>query len=386
VETGRPLFYLHRRFRRPTGAVSLQTELFLLFACAALMFVDRVQIEVKAGRGGEGCVSFRREKFVPRGGPDGGDGGDGGSVIILATAGVDSLASLSQRKHWRAESGERGGSSNCHGRNAEDLVIQVPPGTVVIDAGSRQVLMDLAGEGEQVVAARCGRGGKGNLRFKSSTNRAPRQGSPAGDGESRLLILELKVIADVGLIGKPNAGKSTLLSRLSRARPEIADYPFTTKYPNLGMVQIDRERSFVMADIPGLIEGAHSGAGLGHEFLRHVERAGILVHLVEPAPVDGSDPITNYEIVRSELDQYVPSLHGRPEIVAITKAELPAAADVRDRLAARLKCDVLAVSAVTGAGLDRLLRAITAALDERIGPAAPAQELRGGISGNDGES
>jgi len=236
------------------------------------MFVDRVQIEVKAGRGGEGCVSFRREKFVPRGGPDGGDGGDGGSVIIVAAAGVDSLASLSQRKHWRAEQGERGGSANCHGRNAADLVIQVPAGTVVIDAGSHHVLMDLAAEGDRVVAARCGRGGKGNLRFKSSTNRAPRESIPAGEGESRLLILELKVIADVGLIGKPNAGKSTLLSRLSRARPEIAAYPFTTKYPNLGMVQIDRERSFVMADIPGLIEGAHSGAGLGHEFLRHVER------------------------------------------------------------------------------------------------------------------
>ncbi len=329
------------------------------------MFVDRVQIEVQAGRGGDGCVSFRREKYVPRGGPDGGDGGDGGSVILVAEAGVDSLAALSQRKHWRSKNGERGGSSNCHGRNAEDLVIHVPPGTVVLDAAAGHVLEDLSTVGQQVVAARGGRGGKGNLHFKSSVNRAPRVNAPAGEGEKRLLVLELKVIADVGLIGKPNAGKSTLLSRLSRARPEIADYPFTTKYPNLGMVQINRDRSFVMADIPGLIEGAHSGAGLGHEFLRHVERAGILVHLVEPMPVDGSDPLSNYHVVRRELGEYDVALGHRAEIVAVTKAELPGADEVRDRLAADLGREVLAVSAVTGQGLDLLLRAITRALDER---------------------
>ena len=329
------------------------------------MFVDRVQIEVKAGRGGDGCVSFRREKFIPRGGPDGGDGGDGGSVILVAEAGVDSLAALSQRKHWHAKSGDRGGSANCHGRNAEDLTILVPPGTVVIDAVAGHVLEDLSAAGQQVVAARGGRGGKGNLHFKSSVNRAPRVSAPAGEGEKRLLVLELKVIADVGLIGKPNAGKSTLLSRLSRARPEIADYPFTTKYPNLGMVQINRDRSFVMADIPGLIEGAHSGAGLGHEFLRHVERAGILVHLVEPMPADGSDPLTNYQVVRRELGEYDVALGERAEIVAVSKAELPGASDVRDQLAAELGHEVLAVSAVTGQGLDQLLRAITRALDER---------------------
>ncbi len=215
------------------------------------------------------------------------------------------------------------------------------------------------------MAARGGRGGKGNLHFKSSTNRAPRESAPAGEGETRLLVLELKVIADVGLIGKPNAGKSTLLSRLSRARPEIADYPFTTKYPNLGMVQISRDRSFVMADIPGLIEGAHSGAGLGHEFLRHVERAGILVHLVEPMPVDGSDPLLNYQVVRHELDQYDLALGERAEIVAVTKAELPGSDVVHQRLAAALGREVLAVSAVTGQGLDQLLRAISHALDER---------------------
>jgi GTP-binding protein len=328
------------------------------------MFVDRVQIEVASGRGGDGCVSFRREKYIPRGGPDGGDGGDGGSVLIRAAANVDSLAALSQRRHWHAADGERGGSANCHGRNAEDLVIDVPPGTLVIDAREHHVLKDLESAGDAVVAARGGKGGKGNLRFKSATNRAPREFTPGGESQQRLLVLELKVIADVGLIGKPNAGKSTLLSRLSRARPEIADYPFTTKYPNLGIVQVNADRSFVMADIPGLIEGAHEGAGLGHEFLRHVERAGILVHLVEPFPVDASDPLTNYQVVRGELEQYDVKLARRPEVVAVTKCELPEADTVRDALATATGQDVLAISAVTGKGLDRLLHAIVAALDQ----------------------
>jgi GTP-binding protein len=332
------------------------------------MFVDRVTVEIESGRGGDGCVSFRREKFVPRGGPDGGDGGGGGSVILRAVHGVDSLAALSQRKHWRAANGQRGGSSDCHGRNAEDLVIDVPPGTLVIDEKTGHVLKDLAQPGDSVVAARGGRGGKGNTHFKSATNRAPRESTPGGEPESRLLTMELKVIADVGLLGKPNAGKSTLLSRLSRARPEIADYPFTTKRPNLGIVSVGRDRSFVMADIPGLIEGAHSGTGLGHEFLRHIERAGILVHLVEPAPVDGSDPLVNYRVVRSEVEQYDEKLVRRPEIVAITKCELPGAAEVRDHLAAELGREVLAISAVTGQGLDKLLRAIVRELDERVCP------------------
>ena len=329
------------------------------------MFVDRVTLQVAAGRGGDGCLSFRREKFVPRGGPDGGDGGDGGSVIITAVEGVDSLAALSQRKHWSAENGERGGSSNCHGRNGQDLLIAVPPGTLVMDAHAHHVLKDLAKPGDSVIAAHGGRGGKGNLRFKTSTNRAPRQATPGGEPESRLLTLELKVIADVGLVGKPNAGKSTLLSRLSRARPEIADYPFTTKFPNLGIVQIGADRSFVLADIPGLIEGAHLGAGLGHEFLRHIQRAGILVHLVEPEPSDGSDPLTNYRVVRGELEQYDVQLGQRQEIVVVTKAELPGAAETREGLARELGREVLAISAVTGQGLDQLLRTITRLLDER---------------------
>ena len=329
------------------------------------MFVDRVEIQVVAGNGGNGCVSFRREKFVPRGGPDGGDGGDGGSIILRAQAGVDSLAALAHRKHWRAEHGQPGGSSDCHGRSAEDLVLLVPPGTVVIDAVERhRAQRPGRSRASQVVAARGGKGGKGNAAFKTSTNRAPRESTPGGEGENRLLLLELKVIADVGLIGKPNAGKSTLLSRLSRARPQIADYPFTTKYPNLGLVAITPDRSFVMADLPGLIEGAHAGVGLGHEFLRHIERAGILVHLVEPAPIDGSDPLQNYRIIRNELGLYSADLGRRPEIVAITKCELPDAADVRQRLAEAIDSEVLAISAVTGEGLDKLKWKIDQMLSE----------------------
>lgn len=329
------------------------------------MFVDRVEIQVVAGNGGNGCVSFRREKFAEFGGPDGGDGGNGGSVILVAEAGVDSLAALSQRKHWKALNGVPGSGGNCHGRGSEDLILKVPPGTVVIDSKAGIVMKDLAAPGDQVIAAQGGRGGRGNARFKSSTNRAPRESTPGGEGESRLLTLELKVIADVGLIGKPNAGKSTLLSRVSRARPEIADYPFTTKFPNLGLVQITPDRSFVLADLPGLIEGAHAGVGLGHEFLRHIERAGILVHLVEPMPTDGSDPLANYQAVRHELEQYDAKLGERPEIVAVTKSELPGAAEVRQQLAEATGRVVLGISSVTGEGLDRLLFRIAETLDEQ---------------------
>jgi len=327
------------------------------------MFVDRVEVTVQAGDGGAGCVSFRRERYVPKGGPNGGDGGNGGSVIVVAQAGVDSLSSLAHRKFWRAERGRHGSGSNRHGRSGRDLTITVPPGTVVIDAENQFVLKDLAREGERFVAARGGKGGWGNAHFKSSTNQAPRQCTPGEAGEQRRLIFELKVIADVGLIGKPNAGKSTLLSRLSHARPEIADYAFTTKYPNLGRVQIGLDRSFVMADIPGLIEGAHSGAGLGHEFLRHVERAGILVHLVEPMPIDETDPVQNYHAIRAELEQYDASLIRRPEIVVVTKCELPGASDVQAELACQLDRDVLLISAVTGQGLNQLIAAITRHLD-----------------------
>ncbi len=329
------------------------------------MFVDRVHIEVAAGDGGRGSSSFRREKYVPLGGPDGGDGGDGGSVILKAQAGVDSLAALAHRMQWRAESGQPGGPSNCHGRSAEDLVLLVPPGTIVIDEATGLALKDLAKPGEWIVAAQGGAGGKGNLHFTTSTNRAPREFGPGEKGQVRRLLLELKVIADVGLVGKPNAGKSTLLSRLSRARPQIADYAFTTKTPMLGIVAVDRDRSFVLADLPGLIEGAHAGVGLGHEFLRHVERAGIILHVVEPQPVDGSDPLANYRAIREELTLYDASLGERPEIVVVSKCELPEADDARARLAAETGRDVIAVSAVTGQGLDRLLAAVAAEMDRR---------------------
>jgi GTP-binding protein len=320
------------------------------------MFVDRVTIEIEAGRGGDGCVSFRREKYVPRGGPDGGDGGDGGSIVIVAEAGVDTLSALVHRKHWRADRGQHGMGSQCHGKSAEDLVIRVPPGTVITDTAHGFVIKDLVNAGDQVIAAHGGKGGKGNERFKSATNQTPRESTPGGEGERRRITLELKVIADVGLVGKPNAGKSTLLSRVSRARPEIADYPFTTKTPQLGIVQIDMDRSLVMADIPGLIEGAHAGAGLGHEFLRHIERTRVLVHLVEPLPMDGTDPVENYKAIRAELVQYGHGLAERPEIVAVSKAELPNAAEVCHLLAQTTGGEVQLFSAVTGQGLDTLLQ------------------------------
>jgi len=329
------------------------------------VFVDRTQIEVVAGNGGRGGMSFRREKYVPRGGPDGGDGGNGGSVILVAKPGVDSLAAISHRQSWRAAHGQPGTPANCHGRSAPDLTIEVPPGTIVIDEATGLVLKDLAEPGEQVVVAEGGKGGRGNAHFKSSTNRAPRQFEPGGTGRIRRLCLELKVIADVGLVGLPNAGKSTLLSRLSRARPQIADYAFTTKTPMLGIVSLSPDHTFVLADLPGLIEGAHLGVGLGHEFLRHVERAGILVHVVEPMPVDESDPVENYHAIRSELVQYDESLGERIEIVAVSKSELPVAEEVRSRLAAAIGREVIAISAVTGQGLDRLLAAVGKALSSR---------------------
>lgn len=307
-------------------------------------------------------MAMRREKFVPRGGPDGGDGGDGGSVIVVAREGVDSLQELVHRKHWRAKSGVPGKGSACHGANAEDLVIHVPPGTIVRDEKYDLVLRDLTTDGDSVIAARGGKGGKGNIRFKSATNQAPREWTPGGDGEKRRLTFELKVIADVGLLGMPNAGKSTLLSRVSRARPEIANYPFTTKSPNLGIVGVDWDRQFVMADIPGLIEGASEGHGLGHEFLRHVERCRALVHLVEPLPADQSDPVENYRTIRHEVAAYADrlgiDLARRPEIVTVSKSELPGSEEVATRLAEATGLEVLRFSSATGEGLRELVERV----------------------------
>jgi GTP-binding protein len=329
------------------------------------MFVDRVEIEIIAGKGGDGCMAFRREKHVPFGGPCGGDGGDGASVVIRAKSGVNSLVSFAHQRHWRADHGSPGLGSDCHGRSGKDLILNVPPGTVLIDKETGLELRDLVNDGDEIVAARGGRGGWGNTHFKASTNQAPRETTSGGLGESRRLILELKSIADVGLIGMPNAGKSTMLSRLSRARPEIADYPFTTKFPNLGLVQSDMDRTFVLADIPGLIEGAAEGHGLGHDFLRHIMRAGILVHLVEPSPMDQTDPIGNYKTIRNELAHYSQELAQRPEIVVVTKAELPDAADIHAALSKELgRDDIHLVSAVTGSGLRQLVLRIADLLAE----------------------
>ncbi len=336
------------------------------------MFVDRVTLYVKGGDGGSGIVSFRKEKYVPRGGPNGGDGGAGGSIILVASTNVTNLAHLSHQRHWKGGRGEHGQGSNCTGRDAQDVLIQVPVGTIIRDRDRGNILRDLVTEGEQVVIARGGRGGYGNSHFKSSTNRAPRMAEKGEPGEERRVTLELKVIADVGLLGLPNAGKSTLLSRISRAQPEIADYPFTTKYPNLGLVNVNSDQSFVVADIPGLIEGAHSGHGLGHEFLRHVERTRLLLHLVDAAPIDGSDPVQNYRTIRRELELYSPALVNRPELVVATKQDLPEAAEGRKRLSEALGREVLGLSAVTGRGLPQLLQRVADEL--AVLPAIPSAE------------
>lgn len=328
------------------------------------MFVDQVTVKVSGGRGGHGCISFRREKYVPKGGPNGGDGGHGGSVIFVAQKGVNSLVALANKNQIRAKNGTGGQGYGRHGKNAEDVTVLVPPGTLVIDTATGLVIKDLAADGDSVIAAKGGRGGMGNTRFKSSVNQAPRQATEGGEGEQKTLLLELKVIADVGLIGMPNAGKSTLLSRLSKARPEIANYPFTTKFPNLGQVEVSLDESFILADIPGLIEGASEGIGLGHDFLKHIERAGILVHLVEPDPMDQTDPVENYAAIRNELEQYNPALKDRPEILVCTKSELPSAAEVTQRLQDATGKDVFSISAVTGDGLKPLVRHIAQVLNE----------------------
>lgn len=327
------------------------------------MFVDTVSIVCKAGDGGDGCSSFRREAHVPRGGPDGGDGGRGGHVIIEADENVSSLIHLVGVKHWNATNGQPGIGSLKTGRDGEDLLIRVPTGTILRDSKRNFVLKDLVEHGDRVTVAKGGEGGRGNARFVSSTNRAPREFTPGEPGESRDITLELKVIADVGLIGKPNAGKSTMLSRLSRATPEIANYPFTTKYPNLGMVRVGLDREFVLADIPGLIEGAHAGVGLGHEFLKHVERCKVLVHLVEPNPDDQSDPIDNYNNIREELRLYDPQLAERPELIVVSKGEMLDAEATAELLNEATGKPVMQVSAVTGKGLPQLLQATVKLLD-----------------------
>jgi GTP-binding protein len=320
------------------------------------MFIDRAEIYVKAGKGGQGCVSFRREKYVPKGGPDGGDGGKGGDVVLIADVDVATLLDFTGRHHWVAENGRPGSGQNRTGRSGLDLEIHLPPGTLIYDRDSGRLLKDLNEPGMRVVIARGGRGGQGNAKFATSRRQAPRFAQPGGDSEERWLRLELKLIADVGLVGMPNAGKSTLLSRVSAARPKIADYPFTTLEPQLGIVDVPGYRRFVMADIPGLIEGAHEGHGLGDDFLRHIERTRVLVHLLDVHPLPGSpSPAEAYRMIRKELQAYSAELAAKPELIVANKIDLAdnldAVRELREELGNR---EIRAISGVTGAGLNGL--------------------------------
>ncbi len=321
------------------------------------MFYDQAKILVSSGDGGDGMVCFRREKHVPLGGPSGGDGGPGGDVILAVNPKVSSLLHFQRRVHLRAQSGRHGGSSNKTGSAGDPLVVEVPPGTVVRDADTDELLADLANEGQQVTAARGGRGGRGNARFASSTNQAPRIAERGEPGVERWLTLELKLIADVGIIGVPNAGKSTLLSVVSAARPKIADYPFTTLHPNLGVAALDDFSTLVLADIPGLIEGAHAGAGLGHDFLRHIERTRVLIHMLDGA---AEDPLEDWAKINQELALYNPVLADRPQIVVLNKMDLEEASVLWwpeiQAAAERHGFEAMSISAVTGQGVQQLLR------------------------------
>lgn len=293
-----------------------------------MKFIDEARIEVQAGKGGNGSASMRREKFVPRGGPDGGDGGRGGSIIVVADENVNTLVDYRFVKHYRARNGENGRGADCYGKSAEDVYLRMPIGTVITDRETGDLVADLTHHGQEVVLARGGKGGLGNLHFKSSTNRAPRQFTHGEEGEQRELMLELKVLADVGLLGMPNAGKSTFIRAVSAAQPKVADYPFTTLHPNLGVVRIDHDRSFVMADIPGLIEGAAEGAGLGHRFLKHLARTGVLLHLVDLAPFDESiDPVQEARAIVEELRKYDEALYQKPRWLVLNKLDMIAEDD-----------------------------------------------------------
>jgi GTP-binding protein len=327
------------------------------------LFVDEVEIFAIAGSGGNGCVAFRREKYIPRGGPSGGDGGNGGSVILQAEQSYTTLQHLSGKHHWRADNGGPGEGKNCHGRNGPDLVVRVPAGTLIYDAQTGTLLKDLAVLGDTCCVAAGGRGGWGNTHYKSATNQAPHQADPGEAGQERHLRLELTLIADAGLVGMPNAGKSTLLRHLSRARPKVAAYPFTTLRPYLGIVEISQFRRFVMADLPGLIEGAHHGAGLGDAFLRHIKRTRIIVHMLDVCPLEG-DAVDNYRTIRGELAQYSALLADKREIVVANKMDLTDSEEHLRRLEKELGCEVIPISAVTGKGLERLVERIWQALEE----------------------
>ena len=323
------------------------------------MFIDHAKVFVQAGAGGNGCASFRREKFVPHGGPDGGDGGDGGSVFLEVSGSLSTLIPFRYRRHFRGERGQHGRGSNQAGKRGKDLVLLVPPGTMVLDDDF--LLADLTRPGVRWMAAKGGKGGRGNARFATSTHQAPTQAEKGEPGQERWLTLELKLLAEAGLIGFPNVGKSTLISRISAARPKIADYPFTTLVPYLGVVDLGDYRTFVLADIPGLIEGAHEGHGLGIQFLRHVERTRILVHLVDPTPASGRDPLYDWEVINAELREYRAGLEKKPQVVAITKIDTrpdPERYRPLEELCRARRIPFHRISAVTGEGISELTQSV----------------------------
>src|SRR5689334_7458630 len=336
-----------------------------------MKFVDEAQVKVQAGNGGRGSTSFRREKFVPLGGPDGGDGGNGGNVFLRAVSGINTLADIRIEKTYKAQHGEPDSSNDCFGKGGEDLYVSVPIGTVVQDADTSEQLGDLTHHGDTLLVARGGKGGWGNQKFKSSTNRAPRQYGPGLPGERRTLQLEMKVIADVGLLGLPNAGKSTLIRAVSAARPKVADYPFTTLYPNLGVVDVGQHRSFVMADIPGLIEGAAEGAGLGIRFLKHLQRTRLLLHLVDMAPVDPEgDPVRDARAIVAELKKFDKELLAKPRWLVINKRDLLPDDEAEKRAKAikrslRFRGPHFLISGATGRGTKELVEAVMAFLEEQ---------------------
>jgi GTP-binding protein len=335
-----------------------------------MKFIDEAKIRVAAGDGGNGCVSFRREKYIPFGGPDGGDGGDGGSVYLVATEGLNTLADFRFQRHYEAERGQKGSGGNCTGKSGDDLEVPVPVGTVVHDVDTEEEIGDLVTPGQRLLVAQGGWHGLGNTRFKSSVNRAPRRATPGTPGERRTLHLELKLLADVGLVGMPNAGKSTLIRAVSAARPKVADYPFTTLYPNLGVVRIENHRSFVVADIPGLIEGAAEGAGLGIQFLKHISRTRLLLHLVDVVPPDAStDPVVEVQTITAELAKFSPELVERERWLVLNKVDLvpdDMRDDICEDIVTRLHWEgpVFRVSAATGEGTQELCYRIMQHLDE----------------------
>ena len=345
-----------------------------------MKFIDEAKIEVAAGKGGDGAVSFRREKFIPRGGPDGGDGGRGGSIHAIADRNINTLVDYRFARLHRARNGERGRGAQCNGAGSEDIVLRMPVGTVVTDAETGMMVADLAHDGQTALLARGGNGGMGNVNFKSSTNRAPRHATPGGEGEHRFLRLELKVLADVGLLGLPNAGKSTLIRSISSARPKVADYPFTTLHPHLGVVRVDEGRSFVVADIPGLIEGAAEGAGLGHQFLRHLARTELLLHIVDIAPSDpDSDPVADARAIVNELKKYDKDLYEKPRWLVLNKMDMLPDED-RDKTVnaflkkLRWKGPKYLISALTGEGCRELAFAIMAHVESLPRPEESTNE------------